>query len=423
MTNITELTVQHASKNLLAASMHFYPETLDFAFISLQEPVTEHFVEKLCFPRDDLANVEHESVVFSGEKVEKVKLIPSETCRVVSNHKLNSTVCIRSDGKLNTKLGLYICFVCWIKFINTKIPGSGLYIKSSSDFCLQGIITKQNDNEFLRQFPDPLSVYTFMFVSLFTSTANAITNSIRYGFSNSDVYCDLKTFNKLYTCEVINLKSNIDKAKTVGGSNMGGKGYYDIEKISMEDKNIKVLPDGLGELFPNLQVFYAGNVRLNEITKSNFHGMEKLKFLQVFSNKLTHISEDTFSELKSLESLRLSNNTLRELPANLLVSLPRLTSFNAASNEISVLPQKFFDKNQKLEFVFLNDNPFHVIMPTFAKLKRIKFVGLSNAGCIDAILDFSPSSSKLTKQTRVLQFDELLITSCQNEGEESSRER
>lgn len=72
-----------------------------------------------------------------------------------------------------------------------------------------------------------------------------------------------------------------------------------------DNKNIFFLPVGVSEKFPNLLGYIARKVSIKEISRSNFKGMDKLKFLNLYGNQIEKITSETFIDLKNLEKLYL----------------------------------------------------------------------------------------------------------------------
>lgn len=76
------------------------------------------------------------------------------------------------------------------------------------------------------------------------------------------------------------------------------------------NKNIYHLPIGVGEKFPNLLAYSNYDCSIKEISKQNFKGLSKLKYLSMGANMIVRIASDTFSDLTSLEVLRIRKKVL-----------------------------------------------------------------------------------------------------------------
>lgn len=77
------------------------------------------------------------------------------------------------------------------------------------------------------------------------------------------------------------------------------------------DYNNKIfyLPIKVGENFPNLLGYSAYSCSIKDISRANFYGLSKLKFLSLGSNRIEKIASDTFSDLTDLERLALRKNS------------------------------------------------------------------------------------------------------------------
>lgn len=67
------------------------------------------------------------------------------------------------------------------------------------------------------------------------------------------------------------------------------------------NKKIQFLPIRVGEKFPNLMGIFAGDCSINEISRENFKGLNKLKHLILRNNQIEMIARDTFNDLTSIE--------------------------------------------------------------------------------------------------------------------------
>jgi Leucine-rich repeat (LRR) protein len=74
--------------------------------------------------------------------------------------------------------------------------------------------------------------------------------------------------------------------------------------LSNNDK-IKFLPSKVAENFPNLLGYRASGCGIKKISKQDFTGLSKLKWLFLSRNEIEVIKEDTFQEVKNLEFLTL----------------------------------------------------------------------------------------------------------------------
>jgi hypothetical protein len=73
-----------------------------------------------------------------------------------------------------------------------------------------------------------------------------------------------------------------------------------------ENKNISYLPEKVDEKYSNLLVYTAENSNVQTISRNNFKGLIKLRFLYLQLNQIEMIERNTFQDLISLERLNLS---------------------------------------------------------------------------------------------------------------------
>jgi hypothetical protein len=74
------------------------------------------------------------------------------------------------------------------------------------------------------------------------------------------------------------------------------------------NENIFMLPVKVAESFPNLRAFGVARCSVRAVTKENFKGLTKLRYLSLNQNKIEKIPSDTFADLVSLDQLFLCKN-------------------------------------------------------------------------------------------------------------------
>lgn len=89
----------------------------------------------------------------------------------------------------------------------------------------------------------------------------------------------------------------------------------EVTAISFWRSNqIFFLPENISVNFPNLTFYDAYNNALNEVTKSNFNSLTRVRWLHLSENKLERIANNTFEDMTALEHLFLS-----ELSSNIII--------------------------------------------------------------------------------------------------------
>lgn len=83
----------------------------------------------------------------------------------------------------------------------------------------------------------------------------------------------------------------------------------EIEEIVFtNNKNIKFLPIRMHQTFPNLREIIAYGCSIQNISRSNFDKLNRLRKLILENNHLETIKSDTFRDLLRLEELSLGNS-------------------------------------------------------------------------------------------------------------------
>ena len=82
-----------------------------------------------------------------------------------------------------------------------------------------------------------------------------------------------------------------------------------IESITFAyNKNIKYLPQGVHEVFPNLRWYDAVMCAIKKISKANFAQLGKVQMLNLDGNLIEEIESGTFEDLTSLQEIYISKN-------------------------------------------------------------------------------------------------------------------
>lgn len=237
-------------------------------------------------------------------------------------------------------------------------------------------------------------------------------NTIVFRLSNKDVFCKFYTSNyDLYTCEVFDIKPNLNAVFSVGGFNDKGKPDSDVEAFDFRNIQMKYLPNGFGVVFPKLIRFEVLHAQLKSINRMNFGRMKNLKVLRVPFNDLQRLSEDTFHDLPNLEEIDLMSNSLHALPSKLLANLTRLKSFDARHNEIDFLAKDFFESTPNIRFIEMSNNPLKTILPMFSELKALWGLYFKSRSCIDDSLLLLKESNE-TRLMKLNEFDHRVQSKC-----------
>ena len=117
---------------------------------------------------------------------------------------------------------------------------------------------------------------------------------------------------KEISCEKINLKQCFLNEVTVINSPdyvivSTSDEYETVETIKCPyNKNIKYLPKGVHDVFPNLRTYDAAVCAIKKISKSNFAQLGKLVVIRLDGNLIEQIESGTFEDLTSLQEIYIS---------------------------------------------------------------------------------------------------------------------
>lgn len=166
------------------------------------------------------------------------------------------------------------------------------------------------------------------------------------------------------------------------GNHEHGRSNNDVEQVFIHGKELTFIPNGFGDLYPNLDLFFIGQSKLKHVTRKNFEDMNKVTNLFLGFNELEYLPEDSFWNLVNLEQFFVDNNKIKSLHRNLFINMPKLQQVFAFSNRIEHLDADLFRNNPKLTRVHMNDNRLSTIGINFINVPNIKIVDLYNNDCI-----------------------------------------
>ncbi|CRK91456.1 CLUMA_CG005125, isoform A [Clunio marinus] len=147
----------------------------------------------------------------------------------------------------------------------------------------------------------------------------------------------------------------------------------------IRNKNTKYLPDNVTTIFPNLQSFFAYECSIQEIHKTNFVGLSKLKNLYLFYNQLENLEGNVFSDLISLESLKLHTNVINHIDRNAFHGLGKLEGLYLSNNNLDKLDHKMFASLSSLRRLNLDNNVINRIdRNAFQGLDKLERLFLEN---------------------------------------------
>lgn len=110
-----------------------------------------------------------------------------------------------------------------------------------------------------------------------------------------------------------------------------------------DDRDVKFLPTGIGEKFPNLTEIRATSCGLVLVRRHYLKNMRNLKNVRLNDNKIAYIESRSFNDLVSLERLWFRDNLVEILDRDLFIHLAKLELVDFVNNKIKFLSAKTFN--------------------------------------------------------------------------------
>lgn len=111
---------------------------------------------------------------------------------------------------------------------------------------------------------------------------------------------------------------------SVSGSHLPGLTDNDIKGFRIFKTDCYYMPQGMIEVFPNVEVFQIEDSRLMEIAQEDLKPFTELSELYLNGNNLMSLDSNLFEFSWKLKRVHLGNNKLRSIPADLLDPLVNL---------------------------------------------------------------------------------------------------
>lgn len=160
-----------------------------------------------------------------------------------------------------------------------------------------------------------------------------------------------------YSCVVNSLDNENDNISITGysGVHKPNRNVNVVKGIWIHDTYTSFIPKNLGSLF-HLIVFQMHRTHLSEIRSSDFHGMQKLEYLNLWNNDLAHLTSNALFTMPKLKTIILSWNKIENLPKELFVNNLNLEEIELHGNKIKFIGSGMFNSLLKLNIVDLNAN-------------------------------------------------------------------
>lgn len=297
--------------------------------------------------------------------------------------------------------------------INFLHPQTFAKLQELKSINLDGNNLPNNLEEELRK-SNPNLIHIKITIHHREETTSSTTTTEKYSFQEtietpcifSDVYWYF-TDSNLFSCD---LQGDILDSTTFIEKSPRNRRVKGINFI--DNKNIKYLPQNLGEALPNLIGISGFNSSLQSISSTDLSNLRKLKYLNLAKNSLRRIPSNSFDHLTSLEELDLSDNqidyldeaafekltslqtiylggnNLEHLPFRIFEFLPNLRNISLENNNLIEIDGNIFKHNPKLENVWLNGNGIKVLShKMFEGQNYLEYVDLQQNDCIDQFFE------------------------------------
>lgn len=174
-----------------------------------------------------------------------------------------------------------------------------------------------------------------------SSEVACILSTRRDYFKGSGISCNLE--------KSLVLSENGTKLINVKNENV-------TEFIGENISGLEDLPEDIGEVFKNLDLFRLVNSSLKSINKKNFRGMLKVTYMNLEENSIELIDADTFDDMESLLTLKLEENKISSLHPDTFSKLYKIEYIHLDGNQLTTLDPDTFKHNKKLVYLTVNEN-------------------------------------------------------------------
>jgi len=210
-----------------------------------------------------------------------------------------------------------------------------------------------------------------------------------------------------------------------------GKGITDISMlkdlgpqirgINLNGNKIEELPKGVFDNATGVTHLILGANKIRTIDKDVFKKLDKLRYIDFDGNPLVSVPEGLFDANTKLTMLSLMNTALEGVPDNLIKNNTELRELYLQDNKIKRLPDDFFSENSKLtrltisssqlenlpsslgedklylSIIQANNNNITSIPASFARLKNVTEIELSNNRISEVPDEFFVNMIKVSK--------------------------
>jgi len=191
-------------------------------------------------------------------------------------------------------------------------------------------------------------------------------------------------FGNQYGCSLYNVNiTDADQRAVVSfAKHQSGKDRSHVTAFVATQQNIQFLPDGIYDIYSNLDSFY--------VTKSGLQSIEGFKFSPKMTkaifdyNAIKSIRSDTFSTTPNMERISFRGNQIRTLQPGTFNGMPNLRFVRFSGNNIQKLAGNTFASNRNLEYIsFHGNNMANIGADLVKQMTKLKEVNFDNNICIN----------------------------------------
>ena len=156
--------------------------------------------------------------------------------------------------------------------------------------------------------------------------------------------------------------------------------------LNLSDVDLEVLKAGDFSGLDDLRQLHLYGNRLSTLPATVFSGLGNLRQLHLYNNRLSTLPATVFSGLGNLRHLRLHRNRLSTLPATVFSGLGKLESLWLYDNRLSALPATVFSGLGNLIWLSLHDNPGAPFVFADSRFEQVGVPAPSTPGAVEVKL-------------------------------------
>lgn len=107
----------------------------------------------------------------------------------------------------------------------------------------------------------------------------------------------------------------------------------DVKALIIEHQKVINIPDGLSQIFPNLQLIEINHSGMKTITVDDFKGLAQLKVIDLSHNEIEELEDGIFADNQFIEIISFKSNEIKIIAQNIFENLQNLRSVSFSANE------------------------------------------------------------------------------------------